>query len=197
MAYGTLNAGTITPGSGNTLAISEAVTVPTPTATTHATTKAYVDSAASQATTAAQGVGTGDSPTFAGLTVTNADSGLKQYDQTDFSVTSSPAVSTLYRGVAIPYRTSTGAWRLRFNIVYSVASASRTSCTMTISGVTFKNISGLSQHCVGSSTSSANIQSCYANPNTGNVFIEHASASTSKYGFSGDVELDSKPTWAD
>jgi hypothetical protein len=45
MAYGTLNAGTITPGSGNTLAISEAVTVPTPTATTHAATKAYVDSA--------------------------------------------------------------------------------------------------------------------------------------------------------
>jgi hypothetical protein len=43
MAYGTLNAGTITPGSGNTLAISEAVTVPTPTATTHAATKAYVD----------------------------------------------------------------------------------------------------------------------------------------------------------
>jgi|GEM_PF-6354281 hypothetical protein len=67
MAYGTLNAGTITPGSGNTLAISEAVTVPTPTATTHAATKAYVDSAATQATTAAQGVGTGDTPQFAGL----------------------------------------------------------------------------------------------------------------------------------
>ena len=46
MAYGTLNAGVITPGSGNTLALSVAVTVPTPTATGHATTKAYVDSAA-------------------------------------------------------------------------------------------------------------------------------------------------------
>ena len=67
MAYGTLNAGTITPGSGNTLAISEAVTVPTPTATTHAATKSYVDTAATQATTAAQGVGTGDSPTFVGI----------------------------------------------------------------------------------------------------------------------------------
>jgi hypothetical protein len=70
MAYGTLNAGTITPGSGNTLAISEAVTVPTPTATTHATTKAYVDSAATQATTAAQGVGTGNTPEFAGVKIT-------------------------------------------------------------------------------------------------------------------------------
>lgn len=76
MAYGTLNAGTITPGSGNTLAISEAVTVPTPTATTHAATKSYVDSAASQATTAAQGVGTGDSPTFDDLTLTGKATGI-------------------------------------------------------------------------------------------------------------------------
>ena len=73
MAYGTLNAGTITPGSGNTLAISEAVTVPTPTATTHAATKSYVDTAATQATTAAQGVGTGDSPTFAGVNGTDLE----------------------------------------------------------------------------------------------------------------------------
>ncbi len=70
MAYGTLNAGTITPGSGNTLAISEAVTVPTPTATTHAATKSYVDTAATQATTAAQGVGTGNTPEFAGVKIT-------------------------------------------------------------------------------------------------------------------------------
>ena len=69
MAYGTLNAGTITPGSGNTLAISEAVTVPTPTATTHAATKSYVDTAATQATTAAQGVGTGNTPQFASVIV--------------------------------------------------------------------------------------------------------------------------------
>jgi hypothetical protein len=99
MAYGTLNAGTITPGSGNTLTINEtvthtgAVTLPSPvintgvsgtaildedamgtdSATQLATQqsiKAYVDSAASQATTAAQGVGTGNTPEFAGVKIT-------------------------------------------------------------------------------------------------------------------------------
>ena len=90
MAYGTLTAGTITPGSGNTLSINEGVsgsavldsdTMSGASATTISSSesiKAYVDanSTADQAfttarvgtaTTAAQGVGTGDSPTFAGL----------------------------------------------------------------------------------------------------------------------------------
>jgi hypothetical protein len=85
MAYGTLNAGTITPGSGNTLSINESVAgtaildedaMGSDSATQLATQqsiKAYVDSAASQATTAAQGVGTGDSPTFTGLNVSDGN----------------------------------------------------------------------------------------------------------------------------
>ena len=57
-------AGNVTATGGT---FSGTVTVPTPTATGHATTKAYVDSAATQATTAAQALGTGDSPTFANM----------------------------------------------------------------------------------------------------------------------------------
>ena len=79
MTYGTIKAGKITPGSGNTLDFTEPVTVLAPTAPTHPATKtytdtaestaqAYTDSAASQATGTAQGLGTGDSPSFAGLT---------------------------------------------------------------------------------------------------------------------------------
>ena len=79
MAYGTLNAGTITPGSGNTLTINEIVDGTAikdedamgSNSATHLATqqsiKAYVDSAATQATTAAQALGTGDSPTFANM----------------------------------------------------------------------------------------------------------------------------------
>tara|TARA_R110000772_G_scaffold218851_1_gene329416 strand:+ start:103 stop:834 length:732 start_codon:yes stop_codon:yes gene_type:complete len=110
MAYGTLNAGTITPGSGNTLTINEpvthtgAVTLPSPVINTGVSgsavldsdtmsgasatkisssesIKAYVDanSTADQAfttarvgaaTTAAQGVGTGNTPQFAGVKIT-------------------------------------------------------------------------------------------------------------------------------
>jgi hypothetical protein len=109
MAYGTLNAGTITPGSGNTLTINEtvthtgAVTLPSPvintgvsgtaildedamgsnSATQLATQqsiKAYVDGVGSQTGADAQALGTGDSPSFAGMDhssgVLRATSGL-------------------------------------------------------------------------------------------------------------------------
>ena len=82
MPYGTLNTGTITPGSGNTLTINEIVDGTaikdqdnmSSNSATHLATqqsiKAYVDTAATQATTAAQGVGTGDNVTHNKLTAT-------------------------------------------------------------------------------------------------------------------------------
>jgi hypothetical protein len=128
MAYGTLNAGTITPGSGNTLTINEtvthtgAVTLPSPvintgvsgtaildedamgsdSATQLATQqsiKAYVDSAASQATTAAQGVGTGDSPSFGALTLSTgnlrfSNSANKGIDFQDYVASGTRTVSS-------------------------------------------------------------------------------------------------------
>tara|TARA_R100001244_G_scaffold101791_1_gene75904 strand:- start:645 stop:1319 length:675 start_codon:yes stop_codon:yes gene_type:complete len=82
MPYGTLNTGTITPGSGNTLTINEIVDGTaikdqnnmSSNSDTHLATqqsiKAYVDTAATQATTAAQGVGTGNDVTHNKLTAT-------------------------------------------------------------------------------------------------------------------------------
>jgi hypothetical protein len=160
MAYGTLNAGTITPGSGNTLAISEAVTVPTPTATTHATTKAYVDSAATQATTAAQGVGTGNAPTFAGLTSTqnivmSDGKGIDYSAYTDGSVagtTNSQVLDDYEEGTWTPVITGStggtgtqsgsGAYTKIGNVVYFRGSAvlsSKTGITgsMNIAGLPF------------------------------------------------------------
>ena len=95
MAYGTLNAGTITPGSGNTLTINEIVDGTAikdedamgSNSATHLATqqsiKAYVDSAATTATTAAQGVGTGDSPTFVALSVSGQILKNAQYWEMD------------------------------------------------------------------------------------------------------------------
>ena len=95
MAYGTLNAGTITPGSGNTLSINEGVAGTAildedamgSNSATHLATqqsiKAYVDSAASQATTAAQGVGTGDSPSFQSITGANQLTGISYSTSTN------------------------------------------------------------------------------------------------------------------
>lgn len=103
---------------------------------------------------------------------------------------------TVVRGVLVPYQTLEGSWRLRFNIYGTVASGARTSYTLTFSGVTFKNVANYYQACdcyhVGTE-----VGICYASPNTGDVTVNHVSNTVTFYGFSGDVELNGKPTWAD
>jgi hypothetical protein len=99
MPYGTLNTGTITPGSGNTLTINEIVDGTaikdqdnmSSNSATHLATqqsiKAYVDTAATQATTAAQGVGTGNAVTF--TTVNTGQGANELYDMNQNVLTTS------------------------------------------------------------------------------------------------------------
>ena len=122
--------------------------------------------------------------------------GLKQYlgDGTDFSITSTPAVSSLVRAVAIPYQTSDGAWRLNFNVEYQVASAVRTNAVMTMSGVTVKTGTNQAISANQMDLNTPFMARNYAATTFFNCF--HASATTTQYTFSGDVELNAKPTWA-
>ncbi len=122
-------------------------------------------------------------------------------DGTDFTVTSSPAVSSLIRAKTYIRQTNDwtgkGTWKFNFNIVYEVASASRTGVTMSISGIAleatatyFQAISAFS-NAVG-----ASIEKQQANPTGANDFtIAHISQTTVRYSFSGDVELESKATF--
>lgn len=105
---------------------------------------------------------------------------------------------TTVRGVIVPYQTTDGAWRLKFNLSGQVPSGSRTGLTITISGVTFKNIANYSQPIAGvvSAITARSTQS-YVVANSGNMVIEHDTDTTTAYYASGDVELESKPTWAD
>ena len=87
---------------------SGAVTVPTPTATGHATTKAYVDSAATTATTAAQGVGTGNAVTFATVNTGHGNNNLYGMDQTVL-IASLPTFSKLTLTNGLLFGTDTAA----------------------------------------------------------------------------------------
>jgi len=120
----------------------------------------------------------------------------KQYDLT---VTSTNWTTT--RAVGIPYKTRDGAWRLRFNFrgLYSSAIANQ---TFAISGVVFKNIAGFAQACVisydatgGGGGAGGTEDIAQTNPGTNQIGWGY---STTRTGFevSGDVELDSMPTWA-
>jgi hypothetical protein len=115
----------------------------------------------------------------------------------DFVVTGTNWTTT--RAVAIPYQNTGGSWRMKFNITGSVNSASRNAYSATISGVTFKNISNFIQAISANGRPGVgnNGVNGEAGPNNGIVKINHPSSVTDAYQYSGDVELDSKPTWAD
>jgi hypothetical protein len=101
---------------------------------------------------------------------------------------------TLVRGVFIPYKTSDGSWRLRFNLNMTFSPAV-SAPTVTIAGVTFKNVSGYAPPVV-CNTPGANVQGqAGVSPNSGSIGSGTAST-VSSWGLSGDVELESKPTWA-
>jgi hypothetical protein len=109
---------------------------------------------------------------------------------------------TLSAGVFIPYAvidadsTSSYKWRLRFNVV-GILSVPATSITISIAGVTFANRANFYQPVATSSWNAAtNAYRAIVIPNASQITAS-ASGVTDGWGFSGDVELNSKPTWAD
>jgi hypothetical protein len=118
---------------------------------------------------------------------------LKQYSEAngDFTVTGTNWTTT--RAVAVPYKTSDGAWRMILNFDGSLSVAAA-SLSLTVSGVTFKNVSGYTQPVTYQVTSdwasgSVNPGGSTISGNSGSVGVN--------WRLSGNVELDSKPTWAE
>jgi hypothetical protein len=118
-------------------------------------------------------------------------SALRQYTLT----VTGPSSWTTIRAVGVPYQTLDGAWRLRFNIVGS--SASTGTMTTTVAGIIFKNVAGYQQAITGyqNATTTNAVAGCYTNPNTGDITLQYRDAATTNHVFSGDVELESKPSF--
>ena len=116
--------------------------------------------------------------------------------QTALTFSASTPAATIVRAVGIAYTDIGGIWRLRFNIVYDVANGLRTTSTVTLSGTTFKNFVNFAQPVTVACSAGALKQQAYTASNAGIITVEHESATTSRYHLSGDVELESKPTWA-
>jgi hypothetical protein len=107
------------------------------------------------------------------------------------------SLSSVTASEFIPYQTQDGTWRLRFNLAVVASSTSRTGYSVALAGVTFKNISGNYQAISAGGGGSTNYLSYgYVEPNNNLIGLEHASGTLTGYRFSGDVELNSKPTWA-
>jgi hypothetical protein len=124
--------------------------------------------------------------------------GLKQYvGGVDFSIVGEgsnplPAGWNLRRAIAIPYQTLDGAWRMQFNLSASITSS--TAAKFSITGITTKNDSNYFQVLATLGTGVGGY--AYMDPN--NSKITWASETPySNLVVNGDIELDSKPTWAD
>ncbi|NHZ84305.1 MAG: hypothetical protein GWP19_00300 [Planctomycetia bacterium] len=132
----------------------------------------------------------------------------KQYlGGTDFTITGaisgiSPPTATNIRSVAIPYQTSDGAWRMKFNFCFSLSGTSSGILIITLTGIISKNIANYHQSFTAGSSSNT-IDSNWAKfntipPNTNTFKIQPDDDPLGDYWtISGDIELDSKPTWAD
>lgn len=115
--------------------------------------------------------------------------------QYDLTVTSGQSGFAVVRAIGVPYKTKDGVWRLRFNISTTFTLASVSGGTISISGVVFKTTSN-GQEVGGTAGGSLAVSACLAGPGSGNITITHATGNANAWVFSGDVELDSKPTWA-
>lgn len=90
----------------------------------------------------------------------------------------------------IPYQTQDGTWKLKVNIVVTVSSAVRTLAALDVVGISV----GTLQAIYGLSSTSPLTATSYVSSNR--FQIDHSSSTTTKYYFSGEVVLSSKPTWA-
>jgi len=130
--------------------------------------------------------------------------GLKQYlHGTIYNGGNSPTVTSAQSGFAVaraafvPYQMQDNTWRLKFNAAGTFTSATVTSVIISISGVTWNDVSVYSQSVCGIFLTNANSTKSFCSPNTGDITVQIAVSSTANgIVISGDVELKSKPTWA-
>ena len=116
----------------------------------------------------------------------------KQYlGGTDFTIgTTGVTGVTFNRSILIPYETSDGAWRMKGNI--SLEHDADTSFNVTITDIVFKNVTGYNQ---AVTTREADGRA-FCNPNGNTISVAYGSGPTAT-NLTLDIELDSKPTWAD
>jgi len=106
--------------------------------------------------------------------------------QYDLTVTGTNWTTT--RAVGVVYKCGGGQYRMKFNIDGTVSSGSRNLYNLT-TGIRLKASSAISSYSDGNVTTALMSIS-------GTITIAHASATTTNYQVSGDVELDGKPSWA-
>lgn len=120
------------------------------------------------------------------------------YPNGTMTISSGNAGWAVQRAVFLPYQTSDGAWRMQFSLSATFTSTSTSAVTWTVTGITYKSSTNFYQAGSGIWFGSAQGAQSYATSG-GNTWTVTSSSAATVTGLAcaGDVELDSKPTWAD
>lgn len=106
------------------------------------------------------------------------------------------SLSGVQRAVFMPYQMQDGTWRLKFNVAVVLDAVSRTQVSIAVNGITSKNAAATQAICAFGNNTSAYVALQGVDANTNILYWHGASTSATNFRFSGDIELDSKPTWA-
>lgn len=116
--------------------------------------------------------------------------------QTALTVTCPQAGFSVIRAQGIYYQDQDGNHRLKFNLAAGITSASISSLTLTVSGVTFKNLTNWNQACTAAYFGVLTTVQALTNPNASTISVSSSAVTATGVIVSGDVELESKPSWA-
>jgi hypothetical protein len=129
---------------------------------------------------------------------TSVSTGLVAPRKGQYSLTVTGTNWTTVRAVGIYYQDQDGIPRFKFNIIGTLSSTA-TAFTGTITGVTFKAGSNLFQAISASvqqdGTGIRTVIGSYVSPSVGTFYVG-SDAAMNRIMVSGDVELESVPTWA-
>jgi hypothetical protein len=115
------------------------------------------------------------------------------YDESEVTITSNYASETIVEANFVPYQTASGDWRMTFN--FAASHTNSLDGNWTISGVTFKNVSNFYQAVSLVLNDAEQALKAFTQPNTSVIDTRFGTNATDSR-ISGDVLLESKPTWA-
>lgn len=100
------------------------------------------------------------------------------------------SLTNVIRAQLIPYQMQNGSWRVKFNIAVNFSTTARTIARLSVNGLATGSTSDQAIAC-----SVPGVSVTQQKTDT-NLVAVYASTSTTDHYYSGDVIVDSKPTWA-
>lgn len=99
-------------------------------------------------------------------------------------------------GDFVPYQVQSGGWRMRFNVEVVLSSLTRTLAYLSVVGIVGPASTGTGQIIAAAPFNGVAAAAGYFEASGSRLLVNYPSGTTTNHGYSGDVKIASKPTWA-